>query len=307
VSIAVVAFSAAACGEETGRADPADADPAASTSADPSDSRPGRPAKPTGENHADDLPAPPAVRVSYGDEHVDLRAWTYCFISLCADGIPPAKPPNVGSPDQVTVEFPLEGWTFKASFQPAGQPCARYFPAKLDEIEPGVFMLRPAGYDGKYDVILTGRGPEGDAFVTFRWRTPSDGPLPSPSSYVGIIAPHDHGPGSYGVEMQASQLAETPDRIDSTITVTAANGESMTFSPRLTRSRCEAEGWLYWDGPTAKGEEAAALGPAPFAYDVELILDGRTYVAHATWPDDVIRGLSPYVRLNFSPDLPALS
>ena len=32
--------------------------------------------------------------------------------------------------------------------------------------------------------------------------------------------------------------------------------------------------------------EVAAVGPEPFRYDVELLLDGVAYSASATWPDD---------------------
>jgi hypothetical protein len=264
----------------------------------------GGPADPVDTASDEELSGPPDVRVRYASEFVDLPAWTFCYGALCADGMPPSNPPDVGTPDQVVVEYPLEQWTFKASFQSAGQTCAQTFPAKLNEIEPGRFVLRPAGYAGEYDVTLSGRGPGGEAFVTFRWTTPSDGPLPSPSAYVGIIADNG-GPGSYGVEMNVSQLSDEPDQVEATITVTAADGDSLTLSPTLTRD-CQLDGSLWWDGPNTKGTEAANLGPAPFTYDVELVLDGRTYAAHATWPDDLIPGLAPYVRLNFSPELPAL-
>lgn len=302
-AVALAAVCLTACG---------DARPADSSEPDDSPDAPSKKLRgenavdPTGPSGEEDFDGPPDVRVRYGDEFVDLRAWTFCYGNVCADGIPPPNPPDVGGPEQVVVEYPIEGWTFRASFRAAGQTCTRTFPTKLEEIERGRFVLRPAGYAGEYDVTLSGRGPGGDAFVTFRWTTPTDGPLPSPSAYVGIIADQDGQPGSYGVEMDVSQLGITPDRVEATITVTAANGNSRTFSPNLTRE-CRDDGSLWWDGPHAKGKQAADLGPAPFSYDVELTLDGRNYEAHAIWPDDVIRGFAPYVRLDFSPALPALT
>jgi hypothetical protein len=62
-----------------------------------------------------------------------------------------------------------------------------------------------------------------------------------------------------------------------------------------------------WDGPDAKGLEAAALGEGPFDFRVELELDGARYVAVATWPADEIAGNEPSVALHFTPSLPGLS
>jgi predicted small lipoprotein YifL len=288
--------SLAACGESTPDAAPADV-PAEKRDRDGSDRPPAtRP----------QVPKPPTFRVRYGDDFVDLRPWTYCYANICADGFPPANPPDVGSPEQVVIEFPLAGWSVRADFEVAGKTCGRRFPAETEEVAPGRFVLRPAGYAGEYDVTLSGRGPGGDAYTTFRWTTPTDGPLPTPSSYVSIIAGHDGAIGSYGIELSVSQLAEKPERADATITVTAADGDALTIAPRLDQSACGADGSLYWEGSRAQGEQAAGLGPAPFTYDVELVLDGRTYEAHATWPDDAIPVLAPAVRLHFSPDLPAL-
>jgi hypothetical protein len=137
----------------------------------------------------DDFPEPPHVRVVYGDDFVDLRAWTYCYENGCADGTAPANPPDVGNPDQVVIEFPLEDWTFRAAFEAVGERC-RPVAARLEQVEPGRFVLRPVGYAGEYDVMLSGRGhgpDDGDLFTTFRWTTPTDGPLPSPST------PQEHG------------------------------------------------------------------------------------------------------------------
>jgi hypothetical protein len=64
---------------------------------------------------------------------------------------------------------------------------------------------------------------------------------------------------------------------------------------------------VYWDGPADRGLAAAALGAAPFTYEVAVVLDGARYTARATWPDDVIAGNEPSVALDFQPDLPALT
>ena len=72
-----------------------------------------------------DLEAPPPVTVRFSDQSIDLHAWTYCYENGCADGSPPRHPLDVGDPDEVGVEFPLSGWSFKASFSPANEECGR--------------------------------------------------------------------------------------------------------------------------------------------------------------------------------------
>ncbi|MEO6714032.1 MAG: hypothetical protein ABIM89_11470, partial [Mycobacteriales bacterium] len=106
-----------------------------------------------------------------------------------------------------------------------------------------------------------------------------------------------------------SEMGTTPKTATATITATAANGESLTFAAtRAARDEgtCAPEGYVYWDGPKDKGLQAAKLGKAPFTFDVVVVLDGRKHVAHATWPDDTIKGNEPSVRLDFTPPLPAI-
>lgn len=116
---------------------------------------------------------------------------------------------------------------------------------------------------------------------------------------------------SYGIEFYINNLAESPDQVDATITVTAAGGESLAFEPTpasLAPEGCQAvEGQLFWGGPADKGLEAATLGEPPFTYTVELILDGVRHQATAIWPDDETPGNEPSVSLTFDPALPALS
>ena len=49
--------------------------------------------------------------------------------------------------------------------------------------------------------------------------------------------------------------------------------------------------------------KAAKLGDFPFTYDVQLTLDGETYRATATYPDDA-EDQSIAVPLEFEPSLP---
>jgi hypothetical protein len=254
-----------------------------------------------------DLESPPPVTVQGLDGSIALHAWTYCYGSVCADGAPPADPPDVGNAEEVLVEFPLPGWSFTASFRPAEERCGRVQDVPLEDVVDGAFVLRPAGYAGAYDVTLFGQG-DGDLFVTFRWTTPGDGPLPSPQARLAVLADHDGTIDSYGVELELTNLARTPEEATARITVRAESGEAITFEAMEARgARCFPEGTMYWDGPDGRGLAAAALGNGPFTYEVELSVDGDRYAATATWPTDEIPGNEPSVALDFTPDLPALS
>jgi hypothetical protein len=263
--------------------------------------------KSSNSEHEDDGPleGPPPVTIHYDGESAELKPWTFCYKNGCADGSPPEDLIDVGSPEDVRVEYPLKDWKFRASFSPSGEDCGRDQSAKLEETGEGNFIVNPIGRAGTYDVTLTGRG-DGDLFVTFRWTTPSDGPLPKPRAYIGVLADNDGNIDSYGVELSISNMETTPDSARATITVTSSEGNSITFDATKRRRRCVPEGSLSWNGPNDKGLEAAELGSAPFRYDVVLTLDGKRYRAGATWPDDQIPWLRPYTTLRFRPKLPAL-
>ena len=251
-----------------------------------------------------DRHAPPPVTVRSSDQSVELTAWSYCYGDRCISGGPPPEPPDVGSPSEVFVEFPLDGWTFDAYFTPAGEKCGRIQGVPLEDTGEGL-VLRPAGYAGTYDVTVFGRGG-GDLSVTFRWTTPEDGPLPEPEARTAILGGSARNPDSYGIELALDNLAATPEQASATITVKASQGESLTFEAEQARSRCRSEGSVYWDGPDEMGRRATELGEGPFRYRVEIVLDGKRYTAKATWPDDEIKGNEPSVRLDFRPALPSL-
>lgn len=250
--------------------------------------------------------SPPPVTVRFFDQSVELAPYTYCYRTGCVDG-GPSRVPDVGAPDRVTVEFPLESWSFTAYFTPSGDDCGRIQSTPLSPNGVGTFTLEPVGFAGAYNVTLFGEAEAGgDLFVAFRWTTPTDGPLPEPRAYLALLSNNDPVT-SYGVELNVSNLASTPSSERAIITVRASNGRKITFEATPADRDCLPEGTAYWDGPDAKGLTAAGLGEPPFTYEVELILDGAHYVATATWPDDEIKGEEPAVRLDFFPALPALS
>jgi hypothetical protein len=245
--------------------------------------------------------------VHFFDRSVELQPYSYCYEEGCVDGGPRAPVPDVGTAPLVTVEYPLEGWSFTAFFTPSGDECGRVQSIPLAPNGDGTFSLPPIGFAGDYDVALFGEAPRGgDLSVAFRWTTPTDGPLPEPRAYLALLS-NDDPVTSYGVELHVSNLESTPSSARARITVRASNGREITFwAEPADHPFCLPEGTVSWNGPDAKGLAAAALGDAPFTYDVELFLDGNRYVATATWPADEVKGEEPGVLLDFVPALPAL-
>ncbi|NED94692.1 hypothetical protein G1H11_05150 [Phytoactinopolyspora alkaliphila] len=264
------------------------------------------------EGSAEELEMPPDVVVTGGDEELSLTPYVFCWSSGCVDGAPPETVPEVGSPGQLTVEFPVEGWEFLASFQAAGDTCARTQTLELEPLSATTYALPPAGPAGTYDVDLFGRRDgDGDVVVRFRWTTPEDGPSPAPEAMMAVLADNDGTVDSYGVELSVVNLAASPETVEANVTVTAAGGETLTYQPTPANHAPEGcssvEGALFWEGPAEKGLEAAALGDAPFTYTVELVLDGVSHVATAVWPDDEMPDYAPSVPLTFEPELPAVT
>lgn len=239
-----------------------------------------------------DIEPPPPVTVHYGAESVALNAYAYCFGNGCSDGVPPTTPPDVGSPAKVRIDFPLDDWSFEATFTAVDKECGRAQTIAVKPSDDDSLILTPVGHASTYDVTLFGRG-DGDLITVFRWSTPADGPLSDPEAQLAVLANHDGEVDSYGVELEVSNLASTPEHTTATITVTAANNRSLTFEATPSTQGCLPEGTVAWDGPDSEGLAAAQLGPRPVTYRVVLTLDDARHVATALWPRDEIRGTNP--------------
>ena len=245
----------------------------------------------------------PDITIRTSEKVLKLEPWTWCWSNGCRDGFPPRDLASVGSVEQVEIEFPVSDWEFVATFTETGVDCARLHPADAVKIGETTWLLEPAGPLGSYDVEVGGDGPGGDAFVSFHWDTPRGGPTAEPRAMLAVIAGHDQVT-SYGVTLSVIWLARTPDRAAARLTVTAENGEQLTFDlDKLTRG-CPAEGRLHWNGPDKEGLAAVELGPPPFEYEVVLTLDGEVFVGTGSYPDDLILDFEPFVELEFTPPLP---
>jgi hypothetical protein len=231
------------------------------------------------------------------------------------DGVfDPASFPDFGARSHLVVTTPM-GWAMTASFRLHGATCAASQEVLPIEIDPGVFRVDPAGHAGTYDVTLFAQGrngnqSNGDAAATIVWTTMTDGPLEAPTARAAVLADHDGTIDSYGVELTIANMATQPVSASATITVTSSEGKSINLDPPAAgfgEAECPfgAVGTLYFRLDAATGQQAAALGTAPFTYDISLTLDGTTYTAHAIWPTNEMLDDAPNVELHFDPPLPS--
>lgn len=113
-----------------------------------------------------------------------LKPWTYCWeappeehgesVTVCADGIPPERDEMKRLPSASATRFWFgrPGWELKASFaslnSPDDESCRSHVAALRPR--PRWFRLPRPERPGVYQVDMFGSGPEGDVFVTFKWR-----------------------------------------------------------------------------------------------------------------------------------------
>jgi hypothetical protein len=241
--------------------------------------------------------------VRYDDTELVLYPHTYCWKSGCVDGAA-TDPPDVGSPDELFVWVPLPEFTELTVGQREGgltDYCGRSVEALVTPLGDGWWSVRPQGPAGAYTVSIFAGG-NGDMIGDVRWHTPADRALPEVEASLALIAERDGKPTSYGLELSIANLAASPTQYSATITVTAANGESLVIEATPGEG-CQAVGSLWFNGPADEAMQASALGDFPFTYEVELVLDGVTHVATATYPDDQTPGAEPAVALEFTPTL----
>lgn len=252
---------------------------------------------------------PPPFRIQYDGKEVRLRPHTYCYGNACVDGFDP-DPVDLGSPAEVRVFVPrvfpeLEVALHEHVSDVDEARCeGRGFAAPTEDLGGGWYLVRPFGPAGSYDLSLFAHGG-GDMAAELRWTTPADGPSPTPSARLALIADHDGEPDSYGLELSIDDLESAPADATATIEVTAANGRSLRFDATRAKGLCEGADTVYFDGPEARAKEAARLGGFPFTTTVRLTLGGVVHTATATYPDDEIEGNEPSVALEFEPALPA--
>lgn len=260
------------------------------------------------ERPAEEYPMgdPPQFHVLTGDGQVDLRPWTICGPGYCADGFPDDKNlVDVGSVDHLDFGFDLSGWEFRnITFRELDTPCPRAISVEATKTGERTFRIDPAGPAGRWAVDIFGRGPSGDAVTTVEWTTSEDGTSgPAARGIAAVLADHDGGVDSYGVELSLRHLDDWYPNASATIEVISATGGSVTIPVRLS-GRCGYKGDMFFTASQEQGLTATRIGDGPFRYVATLDLGETTHVGTGTWPDDLIRGYSPNIALQWEPALP---
>ena len=242
-----------------------------------------------------------------------LAPWAYCYSSpegqgRCVDGAPREPFVDVGSRRVVSFAFPAEGWTFQATFTPLAEDrCERSLTTDVTRTGTYTYEVPLTGPAGDYQVDLFGRGDQGSVVTTFRWATREGGPVPPVGAYLGVASGEPREPTFYRPEMGLENLADLSERPSAAVTVTAANGRSLTMPRLLADPSCFSEGQVWFRGRERASAGVGDLGPPPYQYTVDLVLDGARYEGRGVWPRDEQNGNEPYVTLQFSPPLPGYS
>lgn len=252
--------------------------------------------------------APPPIVLELADGSTEhLEAWTYCYGNGCADGAPPRRPVDIGSPSHVDFTFEEDGWTFEATFNEPGVRFGRNgrnVAARVEKIDDHTHRVFPAGRAGTWHVDVFGRGESGDAIATFAWTTTDAGEFPhAATGTVAVLAEHDGVLDSYGVELGIRDLASTPRAASASITITNEDGRAVAIDLGRPTKRSQ-EGTVSWRRGAHHASDAVALGGSRFDYEVSLVLDGTPYTGRGTWPDDTNEEITPSVPLTWTPPLP---
>ena len=254
-------------------------------------------------------PWPGAFRIRYGDHELILGPSTYCATEgtegVCVDGYD-MSPPSIGAPEEIFVFVPAAEFTgLTVSQHVDQQECIGSIDAFTKSLGGGWWSVHPRGPGADYRVSLSASTDSGGGsmIADFLWNTPDGQAVPDPSAQISVIVDHGGRPDSYGVELYLTDLDRSPQEARASITVTAANGQSVTIEPAQVLTGCGPIGAATWFGTPEQGKEAAALGDFPFTVRVVLVLDGVTHTATSVFPDDALDPDDYLLPLSFTPPL----
>jgi hypothetical protein len=125
---------------------------------------------------------PPTIVVtSASGASATTQPGSYCWQSggagQCADAVAvdPDKLPVLTGVGPATFDFPVEGWSFTATFRELrDHPLVDDAQVAAQQSEPGRFTVVTPPGSGDFRVDLSGTGPEGDYSAVFRWQVPPE-------------------------------------------------------------------------------------------------------------------------------------
>lgn len=302
LATALLVLGLAACGQESG--------PSATGGAD--ENAPQAVGEPN-------MAGPPPLTLLRPEGDIDLEPYTWCFqdesgASGCADGAPPDDPPGTHAEGSVAFSFPLDGWSFTASFREPGKrsDCERIVQTPVRSEADGTFVIRALGLAGRWDVDISGFADTGgDLFAAFTWTTPTASTeVPTARGEVGLLGPpsvfEDRDLEAYGPSLSLSGLAEEPGAVSAEVVLSDGTASATYPLHAVAMDGCRDDGAVALMGENPnQALDLPDLGAPPFAYEVHLTMDGRSYVGTGAWPDDLTPKNSNQLSLSWSPALPA--
>ena len=256
----------------------------------------------------------PDVEIQNGDQVLWLRPTSACWSFGCFDGPRPDPLESAGEASFLTVRFPKPTWEFSALLTQDLEACQpRQLHADLTPNHDGTWRLDQQGPAGDWAVDVFGYADgQGDVAASFAWTSTGDGELPPATGTLIALADHDVELDSYGIEFSIAGLDHTP--LDALATVSVSDSAGQEFVVEVPRSgdaaTCgTAAGSASFRFPDSQAQEradelVASLGDGPYAYRVDLTLDGVTHQGRGSWPARA-EERSLEVDLTFSPPLPA--
>lgn len=265
------------------------------------------------------LSGPPLLTLQRPEGEVDLAAYSWCYhdggVGGCADGAPPIHPPLTSATDPLAFTFPVEGWTFAASFRRPGPPveCERAIGVDVAAEGDGIFTVPAPVRAGRWEVQISGNSDSGGSLATtFGWITSAGSTTTPPArGDVGFLGPpsvydDDEEIEAYGASLVLTGMPADPIDVVAELVLATPHGRA-TFPLHATHDdECPLDGTIALAGEHPnRAIDLSDLGDPPFLHEVLLSLDGKQYVGTGQWPDDLTPAMSNQLRLTWSPPLPA--
>lgn len=257
---------------------------------------------------------PPLLVVSEGAS-VELETFGYCWSggggSICADGQPSEPLPVFPADQPLRLSFPIAGWEFSASALSICESGSW----SLTAIGDTEWLLEADGVAGRNELMIFGRGPQGDAAYALAFESAGDGSADSEAAtaprgtlqLLNLADPEQSGDLIVGLEGPAEVLDIDSIKLE----ITGSSPE--VFDIDLNREMEGRSGDCYLSrmvSGQAAGDAAAVTGDPPWTYTVTVITnDDQAFEAVVTQESESIPAghddaVAPLV---FRPiDLPAI-
>jgi hypothetical protein len=211
------------------------------------------------------------------------------------------------------VTFPYDGWSWSAGLGHPADQCAPIFGVDLEPAGDHRWLLPDTGPIGSYEVMLSGRGPEGDVHVSFAMTTTREGSVPTPHSAFDLFF-DDHGDILIFGPPTLTLMAIAPEAVveGAGLVVVAADGTRTEVALQVLRDEggCGRPGsFSLTDGTEDEFVSGGQLdgveeyGPAPYDIGLVVTMDGVDHTAELAFPADVDVETSSMLP-DFTPPLP---